>query len=76
MDENLQLLTERAQSQIPDFATREEETEFWDTHDFTDFLDGTRPVNVRVARNLSEGLTVRLDPRDREELDRQAKKMG
>ena len=55
---------------------REEEAAFWDTHDFTDFLDETRPVTLRVARNLSDGLTVRLDPKDREELDRQAREKG
>lgn len=47
-------LTEQARSCIPEFATREEETAFWDAHDFTDFLDETRPVTLRVARNLSE----------------------
>jgi len=64
------------QSRIPDFASREEETEFWDTHDFTDFLDETRPVKLRVAKNLSDGVTVRLDPRDRAELDRRAEEQG
>jgi predicted HicB family RNase H-like nuclease len=63
-------------SRIPDFATREEETEFWDTHDFTDYLDETRPVKLRVAKNLSDGVTVRLDPRDRAELDRRAQEQG
>ena len=46
---------------IPRFKTREEEAEFWDTHDFTDFIDELRPVKVRFAKNLSEGMTVRLD---------------
>lgn len=63
-------------SRIPDFATREEEAAFWDSHDFTDFLDETRPVKLRVAKKLSEGLTIRLDPRDRAELDRRATEQG
>jgi predicted DNA binding CopG/RHH family protein len=49
-------------SRIPEFKSIEEEAEFWDTHDFTDYLDEFRPVKVRFARNLSEGITIRLDP--------------
>jgi CopG antitoxin of type II toxin-antitoxin system len=65
-----------AASRIPNFRSREEEAAFWDTHDFTEFLDESRPVKVRVAKNLSEGLTVRLDRRDREELERRATEQG
>ena len=63
-------------SRIPDFQSREEEAAFWDTHDFTEFLEETRPVELRVVKNLSEGLTVRLDRRDREELERRATEQG
>lgn len=48
-------------SRIPEFANYEEEAEFWDTHDFTDYDDGFKPVQVRVAANLSDGITVILD---------------
>lgn len=34
---------------------------FWDTHDVSDFWDELKPVKVQVARNLSEGITIRLD---------------
>jgi len=71
-----QQLPKRAESRIPEFATREEETEFWDTHDFTDFLDETRSVTFQVSKNLSDGLTVRLDPKDREALDQLARDKG
>src|SRR5829696_8178708 len=67
---------QRTASRIPDFQSREEEAAFWDTHDFTEFLDETRPVKLRVAKNLTEGLTVRLDRRDREELERRATEQG
>lgn len=49
-------------SRIPEFASREEQAEFWDTQDTTDFEDEFKPVKVRFAKNLSEGLTIRLDP--------------
>src|SRR3954454_9232971 len=65
-----------AASRIPDFQSREEEAAFWDTHDFTEFLDETRPVKLRVAKNLSAGLTVRLDRRDREGLEGGATEQG
>ena len=48
-------------SRIPIFSSIEEEAEFWDTHDTTDFEDEFKPVKVRVAKNLSEGVTIRLD---------------
>jgi predicted DNA binding CopG/RHH family protein len=75
------MTTERDQrgqpaSKIPVFHSREEEAEFWDTHDFTEFLDETRPVKLRIGKQLSEGLTVRLDRHDREELERRASEQG
>jgi hypothetical protein len=48
-------------SGIPEFASLEEEARFWDTHSFADFEDEFKPVRVRFARNLSEGITIRLD---------------
>jgi hypothetical protein len=63
-------------TRIPDFQTVEEETEFWDTHDITDFLDELRPVRVRFSPNLSTGMTVRLDPAEREALGRIAAEQG
>lgn len=49
-------------SRIPTFKNIQEEAEFWDTHDTTDFEDEFKPVKVRFAKNLSQGLTIRLDP--------------
>ena len=49
-------------SGIPEFASIEEEAEFWDTHSTADYEDEFRPVRVRFAKNLSEGITIRLDP--------------
>lgn len=63
-------------SRIPDFQSLEEEAEFWDTHDITDFLDELRPVRVRFSPNLSTGMTVRLEPSDREALGRSAAAQG
>lgn len=62
--------------QIPEFKSMEEEAEFWDTHDTTDFEQEFKPVKVRFAKNLSEGLHIRLDPQTLAELRSQAQEKG
>ena len=47
--------SEPRKSRIPEFSSIEEEAEFWDTHDTTEFEDEFKPVQVRFAKNLSEG---------------------
>lgn len=46
---------------IPDSKSREEEAEWFDTHDLADYQDEFKTVKVRFAKNLSEGLNIRLD---------------
>ena len=46
---------------IPKFATREEEAEFWDTHDFADYWDELRPVNMEGSPNLTSLFQIPLD---------------
>jgi len=64
------------QSRIPEFASVEDEAEFWDTHDITDFLDELTPVRVKFAKNLSQGISVRLDPATTLKLRAEAAKKG
>ena len=65
-----------AKKTIPAFHSREEEAAFWDTHDFTEYTAGFKPVRVRFAKNLSEGITVRLDPSTLAELRSLAREKG
>lgn len=65
-----------AHGRIPAFHTVQEEAAFWDTHELTDFLEDLQPVEVTVGTDLAERITVRLEPADRAELARQARKMG
>lgn len=51
----------KQKSRIPDFKSREEEAQFWETHSFTEFLDEFELVEARFAKNLSEGITIRFD---------------
>lgn len=63
----------RRPSRIPEFATKEEEALFWDTHSFTDYLDELEPVEIRFAKNLSNPPAVRLDPQDSAKVTRRSK---
>lgn len=55
-------------SRIPDFKSREEMAEWFDTHDLADYQDEFKTVKVRFSKNLSAGLNIRLDPNSLEQL--------
>jgi predicted DNA binding CopG/RHH family protein len=63
-------------SRIPEFASREEEAAWWDSHDLADYQDEFKTVRARFAKNLSEGITVRLDSETLAELRQQAHEKG
>ena len=65
-----------AYGRIPAFANIEEEAEFWDTHDATDFAEEWKPVQIEVSPELAERLTLRLDQRDRQQLVALAREKG
>ncbi len=50
-------------AKIPKFENEQEESEFWDTHDSTDFLDETTPVNIRFVgpRPRKVHISLRFD---------------
>ncbi|MBI2940781.1 MAG: hypothetical protein HYY04_10125 [Chloroflexi bacterium] len=52
---------EQTHGRIPEFKSREEEADWFDTHDMADYQDEFKTVRARFARNLSEGLNIRLD---------------
>ena len=66
----------KAKSRIPEFKNREEEAEFFDSHDMADYQDEFKTIKVRFAKNLSEGLHVRLDPETLMKLRVEAKEKG
>jgi predicted DNA binding CopG/RHH family protein len=61
---------------IPHFESVEEEAAFWETHDIADYWEEAKPVKVRFAKNLSEGLHIRLDPESLKELRTLAHEKG
>ena len=61
---------------IPAFNTIEDEAEFWDTHDFTDYLDESRPIEIEVGPELAERFTLRLGRAEQAELVSRAEARG
>jgi len=68
--------TRNNESRIPRFANREEEATFWDSHDVSDYWDELKPVQLKVSKNLSKGITIRLDEETLEILRQQAHRKG
>lgn len=48
-------------SRIPEFATRQEEAEFWDSHDFADFWDELELIQIETGDDLARRVSLRLD---------------
>lgn len=51
----------RKQSQIPVFGSIEEQAEFWDTHDSTDFEDEFEPVEFEISPDFHSRFVVDVD---------------
>src|SRR5437763_5732101 len=66
----------KALPQIPEFASVEEEAQFWDTHDSADYPHEFKPVQVKVAKSLDSGITVRFDPHTLSQLRSEAQMKG
>ena len=60
---------ERKKRRIPEFRTIEEEAEFWDTHDTTDYEDEFKPIKVRFADKLFDRVTIPVDADTLAQLD-------
>ena len=65
-----------ATSRIPPFANRQEEAEWFDTHDLADYQDEFKTVRARFSKNLSQGITIRLDADTLTQLRSQARRKG
>lgn len=65
-----------AHGSIPAFHSYEEEAEFWDTHDFTEFSKETQPAKVTATRGLSANVQVRFEPDTDHELEELARERG
>ena len=68
--------TNTVKSRIPKFSSYEEEAGWWETHNLADYQDELKTVKVRFAKNLSEGLHVRLDTATLKRLRQEANEKG
>ena len=68
--------TKKPKSRIPDFKNYEEEAKWWETHNLADYQDEFEIVEAEFAKNLSHGLTIRLDPETLNKVHSLAKKKG
>jgi hypothetical protein len=73
-------MTEKSErSRIPEFSSREEEADWFDRHDMGNYLDEFEVLDrkdVRVAKQLSENLIVRLTPELLNRLRNEAERKG
>lgn len=53
-------MTQKLKS-IPEFKNREEEAQWFDTHDMADYQHQFKTIKAKFAKNLSEGITIRFD---------------
>ncbi len=65
-----------AKDPIPQFATREEEAAFWDTHDFTDYWDELEPISITVSPDLESVFQIPLDGKSLTQLRQLANARG
>ena len=67
-------------NKLPDFSnmTREEEAQWFDTHDMGDYWDELKPVDVVVelAKPKEETLVLRLNKDVKKKLEQRAKAKG
>lgn len=70
---------DQKKSRIPDFASREEEVQFEETHERTEAWNEFEVAGAKEAtvnKNLTTGITVRLTPTMLGRLRKQAEAMG
>lgn len=61
---------------IPSFANILEEAEFWDTHDFTDFMDDVEPIRLPANQQRVIRLVVTLGDTEDRALEQHAQALG
>ena len=68
----------KKKNRIPKFKTYEEEANFWDTHEFTEFEDELEDVEIVFELNKprDEAIVPRVQKDLKEKLDKKARSMG
>lgn len=65
-------------SKIPEFKTHEEMAEFWDTHEFTEFKDELKDVDIvfELDKPRTESLVLRVQKDIKQKLKKVARSKG
>lgn len=63
-------------SKLPQFDTLDELVEFWETHDFTDYLDEMEEVDLDTLPVETAALQIMLDPEPLTKLTQMARQKG
>ena len=61
---------------IPAFNSKEEEAEFWETHDVADYWDDFEPVQVQFTKPLAKQLAIHVDEKTYNRLQKEAAEIG
>ena len=71
-------MTKNKIKNIPNFKNKKQEAKFWDSHDFTDFLNQTKKINLKVNLKAPKEdiLTIRLQPQLKKRMSNLATEMG
>lgn len=70
------IIKNKQKSRIPEFSSYEDEAKWWETHNIADYQDEFKTIKARFAKNLSEGLNIRLDPATLMKVREKAKQKG
>ena len=71
-------MKKRMKSRIPNFKTYEDEANFWDTHDFTEFEDELEDVEIIIELNKprDETIILRVQKNLKDNLEKVARSKG
>ena len=69
-------MSKAVKQRVPKFHSVDEEAEFWASHDTTDYELEWESVKVRLAKNLSQGITIRFSPSTLAQLPQTAHHQG
>ena len=72
----MKIIKKHKKSRIPAFSSLEEEAKWFETHSIANYQGEFKVVKARFAKNLSEGLNIRLDPETITKLRVEARQKG
>ncbi len=69
-------MTKQNFKKIPKFKNYQEEAQFWDTHDISDYWEQGKSVKIKTSFPLSTRLELRIDGESAKKLADEARRKG